>query len=266
MLILFVLTDCHIIFRGNLYASILKRSKRHTQLSSSQLCQAFGCVNGECVASEMRNFRIVCSCFTGYEGKLCDRLACPYDCGKHGTCVKEEEMMYCQCDQGYYGVNCNSTELSSHIDPDTSHRKLTLESNIMPLNSFVNIPKSVRPKTKVFNSKTRKRWFSHKFIPHWKDFHSHAEIDKSVAPDICAPGFKCYHGRCDRESMSYGIFKCLCQENYSGLFCEKKCTLKCKNDGYCTVLDDGHQYCICPFDFTGHYCEKRAKKRYNNTF
>ena len=264
--ILFVLavlhvTDSSVIFHRNyIQGSTPKRNRRHSPLNSSQLCKAFGCVNGECVASEMKNFRIVCSCYAGYEGKLCDRLICPYSCGQHGTCMKEEEMLYCQCDHGYYGVTCNSTTQVNLRDSENNDKPSKIKAKVIPLDPFKAIPKFRRPKTKTFTSKTRRRWFSQKFNPH--RFHSHAEIDTSVSPEQCAPGFKCYHGRCDREAMSYGIFRCLCQENYSGLFCEKKCTLNCYNDGYCTVLDDGHQYCVCPFDFTGHYCEKRATKRY----
>ena len=267
LLILTVVTDSSVIVRRNLDNSYkFKRNKRHSPLNSSQLCKAFGCVNGECVAAEMKNFRIVCSCYTGYEGKLCDRLVCPYYCGRHGTCVKEEEMLYCKCDEGYYGITCNSTmpinspNIDIHDVSTGSRTKLNLKAKVLPLNSFKAKPKFINPKTKGFISKSRKRWFSQKYRPHVKDFHSHAVVDTSVSPEICAPGFKCYHGRCDREKMSYGIFRCLCQENYSGLFCEKRCTLNCLNDGYCTVLDDGHQYCICPFDFTGYYCEKRATK------
>ena len=269
--VLFVLTALSnggVVKQSNLGdSSHSKRTKRHSLLNSSKICKAFGCKNGECVQSELRNYRIICSCYSGYEGRLCDRLVCPYDCGLHGTCVKDEGMLYCKCDRGYLGVSCNSTEVLTKKENDVSKTssakmKLNLNSKLLSIDSVRATSKFVHPKTKTYNEKKRKSWLSHKFRPHPSDFHSHAEIDTSVRPEICAPGFKCYHGRCDRDAMSYGIFRCLCQENYSGLFCEKRCTLNCLNDGYCTVLDDGHQYCVCPFEFTGYYCEKRVTKAF----
>lgn len=271
MFFLTVMADGGIVVNRNLgdYSN-LRRNRRHSALSGSQICKAFGCVNGECVSQELKNFRIVCSCYTGYEGKLCDRLVCPYSCGEHGTCVKDEEMIFCKCDTGFYGVSCNSTTpLDSQRNMENNHSKnsetkLKVEHNtkLSSIPSVKETPKFVHPIAKSLRNKERKAWLVHKSRPHAKDFHSHAEIDTSISPEICAPGFKCYHGRCDREAMSYGIFRCLCHESYSGLFCEKKCTLNCYNDGYCTVLDDGHQYCVCPFDFTGHYCEKQTTKSY----
>ena len=250
-------------------SSYYKRTKRHSVLNSSKICKAFGCKNGECVQSEMRNYRIICSCYSGYEGRLCDRLVCPYDCGPHGTCVKDEGMLYCKCDSGYFGVSCNKTEVNIQTENDVAKSsaadmKLNVNTKLLSIDSVKPTSKFVYPKTKTYKQKKRKAWLSHKFRPHLSDFHSHAEIDTSVKPEICAPGFKCYHGRCDRDAMSYGIFRCLCQESYSGLFCEKRCTLHCLNDGYCTVLDDGHQYCVCPFDFKGYYCEKRVTKTFHN--
>lgn len=227
------------------------RSKRHVILDNEKLCNAVGCVNGYCKESELRNYRIVCECFTGYEGKLCDRLKCPYDCGKHGKCVRNGLTMYCKCDEGYYGRTCDSRAKHSAKMPTHISSKAFMKA----LNSVIfRAPSKYNAKAAV-----KRTWFAHTVSPKIKfsEFHSHAEIDTSVKPDLCAPGFQCYHGRCDRKSiMKYGIFRCRCKKNYAGLFCDKRCTLSCKNNGSCMVLNDGHQKCDCPFSHTGHYCEK----------
>ncbi|KAL4236671.1 hypothetical protein ACF0H5_005055 [Mactra antiquata] len=230
------------------------RPKRHVVLDNNKLCKAFGCVNGHCKESELRNYRIVCECFTGYVGKLCDRLKCPYDCGKHGKCARKGQMMYCKCDAGYYGTKCDSKtqpkpRVTGHIVSKSFLK--ALNGVILGTASNYDAPASVKS-----------RWFAHTVSPKhvkFSEFHSHAEIDTSVKPDLCAPGFQCYHGQCDRQAMNYGVFQCLCNPNYTGLFCEKRCTLSCKNGGTCMVLDDGHQLCSCPFNYTGHYCEKEYR-------
>lgn len=230
------------------------RQKRHVVLDNNKLCKAVGCVNGYCKESELRNYRIVCECFTGYEGTLCDKLKCPYDCGQHGTCARKGSAVYCKCDQGFYGAKCESySQTHPSISTDPQYASTSL---LRVIGSVISVYDAQNP---AMNMKDT--WYSQTASPkHMKfsEFHSHAEIDTSVEPDICAPGFQCYHGNCDREAMSYGLFQCLCKFNYTGLFCEKRCTLDCKNGGTCMVLDDGHQLCSCPFDFTGHYCEKAA--------
>lgn len=232
------------------------RAKRHVVFDNEKLCKAVGCVNGYCKESELRKYRIVCECFTGYEGTLCDKLKCPYDCGKHGTCARKGPILYCKCDKGFYGAKCDSfvqtqSKLSTHI-ASKSLLKALGSMLLGPAPTYSNPDAVITAKND---------WFPHTASPKhvkFSEFHSHAEIDTSVKPDVCAPGFQCYHGHCDREAMAYGLFQCLCKPNYTGLFCEKRCTLNCQNGGTCMVLDDGHQLCSCPFNFTGHYCEKVA--------
>ena len=240
----------------NLNSILQSRQKRHTPLDTSKLCKAFGCKNGHCKESELRKYRIVCECFSGYKGTLCDRLQCPYPCGKHGTCVKTGQSLRCKCNVGYYGLTCNK------------RAKLQKGSGKSMGNQFkglsgIAIPASIgfRTSQPLFKVNQMKGWFSSSISSKlsdikFSDFHSHAVIDTSVKPDVCAPGFQCYHGKCNREALAYGMFQCICKQNFTGLFCEKKCTLKCQNGGHCMVLDDGHQLCSCPFNYGGNYCEK----------
>jgi hypothetical protein len=232
------------------------RAKRHVVFDNTKLCKAVGCVNGFCKESELKKYRIVCECFTGYEGTLCDKLKCPYDCGTHGTCARKGSILYCKCNEGYFGARCDSlAQNQSKPSPKVGSSSMlkAIGSVLLGSANVYETPNAIKT--------ARKNWFANTASPKhvkFSEFHSHAEIDKSVKPDVCVPGFQCYHGHCDRESMAYGLFQCLCKPNYTGLFCEKRCTLKCKNGGSCIVLNDGHQLCSCPFNFTGHYCEKAA--------
>jgi hypothetical protein len=49
-----------------------------------------------------------CSCFDGYEGKACQRTACPNDCSGHGTCEYIEDMYYAATWNDFTGTGFES--------------------------------------------------------------------------------------------------------------------------------------------------------------
>lgn len=91
-----------------------------------------------------------CQCFDGYEGPACERLACPNNCGEHGTCMTigniyklyssevplstvylsnsslfysrwdAEKLTQCICDYGYTGNACELRMCPKGDDPMTS--------------------------------------------------------------------------------------------------------------------------------------------------
>jgi hypothetical protein len=87
-----------------------------------------------------------CSCFDGYEGSSCQRLACSNSCSGHGTCESLKELSAkaagtslsfkadiaaansydlwdgrhyygCKCDPGYFGHDCNQRRCDVGVDP-----------------------------------------------------------------------------------------------------------------------------------------------------
>lgn len=88
----------------------------------------------------------MCQCFPGYEGRACDRTACPNECSGHGTCQSQKqfyrdhaeligqigtnEVEYnaawdatkiygCKCESGFRGPDCSQKECPSSADPQT---------------------------------------------------------------------------------------------------------------------------------------------------
>ena len=86
----------------------------------------------------------ICECFPGYEGRACDRTACPNACSGHGTCqtqkqfyrdhaeligeINNNEVEYtgawdatkiygCKCEAGFRGPDCSLKECPSRTDP-----------------------------------------------------------------------------------------------------------------------------------------------------
>ena len=49
--------------------------------------------------------------------------------------------------------------------------------------------------------------------------------------------------------------QCVCPEDRSGEYCEKKLCEHCRNGGYCSFKDNKNATCICPYPFEGNNCE-----------
>lgn len=71
----------------------------------------------------------VCSCYPGYEGASCQRIACNNKCSGHGQCVltldsnpgyegwDAEASQQCVCDGGYFGADCSQRKCAIGVDP-----------------------------------------------------------------------------------------------------------------------------------------------------
>ncbi|ETV70385.1 hypothetical protein H257_14065 [Aphanomyces astaci] len=81
----------------------------------------------------------LCQCFPGYEGKACERTACPNQCSRRGICLTlktiisygpspptyaawdADKQLGCICDLGYRGPDCSIKECPSGADVLLGH-------------------------------------------------------------------------------------------------------------------------------------------------
>lgn len=85
------------------------------------------------------------------------------------------------------------------------------------------------------------------------------ELDRPCNSDPCLNGGDCIHYN------QYTEFACLCQLEFTGVFCEISVPCKpnpCQNQGKCTQSDDYSFYtCDCTQGFTGTNCENPDSRR-----
>ncbi|KAL3868945.1 hypothetical protein ACJMK2_041693 [Sinanodonta woodiana] len=216
----------------NILMRKLSLIKRQAVVDKSKICKALGCLNGVCKEEAILDFRIVCICNDGFEGKLCDIPICPMPCGRHGKCLLKNNVKQCECGSGYFGPTCNQTSnYELRIQVQTISRNP--EKFISNFKHLSNKPTKDGQLTRSAVEKDLKTW---------------------IRPDVCAPGFECKHGRCDQVLLSENKLRCNCDEGWSGVFCDRPCTMQCQNNGYCYADRYGNQFCICPWGFTGNLC------------
>lgn len=106
-----------------------------------------------------------CECFDGYEGSSCQRMSCATavagtPCSGHGVCLPSEikakaetcgweykKTLYCQCDAGWAGFDCNQRVCPKGVDPLTGKAlmqyRFTLPHNHTLARSLSPIPEDV---------------------------------------------------------------------------------------------------------------------------
>lgn len=101
--------------------------------------------------------------------------------------------------------------------------------------------------------------------------------EKSDSADDCECDCKCgvdntpcERGTCSNDKTKLIGYECACPPGYSGDNCQNsKCTEQpgpCKNDGECSIADDGTQECTCKGFWEGDTCtEVPEGYYYDNT-
>ena len=84
-----------------------------------------------------------------------------------------------------------------------------------------------------------------------KDAYRQACVHDSVQP---CHKFNCVHGECESRNGSYS---CGCRAGWTGIFCNKPCSLDCGPRGQCVVMArGGDPACECQRNYTGLHCDQ----------
>jgi len=187
-------------------------------------CTAAACQNGGVCSVESKR----CKCPASWSGDYCDIPTNGFQCQSSADCNYHAGMCdpsthNCLCNQGYFGVACEASELDGLKCTTSSCQNggicSTFERCICP-----------------------REWGG--------DFCEYPSLGYQCQTnnDGCSG-----HGVCDISTRH-----CRCNEGYYGIRCEisatagQKCMKNCKNGGTCSIAT---KHCICPPGWTGNFCE-----------
>ncbi|XP_048580334.1 von Willebrand factor D and EGF domain-containing protein [Nematostella vectensis] len=191
-------------------------------------CEPSPCLNGgSCTKSGLAHS---CECTPGYEGANCSITK---RCGdapcRHGHCVTRRDALFCQCDFGYYGAEC-----------DRRMDYCKLKPCVVENGWCVNTQQGFRCVCKRGYGGLR----CHK--------------KNACLPDPCAP-----HGICMTRR---GDPFCVCTEGYTGLRCKvviNHCLSNPCLNGVCVSTSSTYT-CRCTVGFKGTRCEHAMNTCYSN--
>lgn len=83
----------------------------------------------------------------------------------------------------------------------------------------------------------------------FKETYTQVCVYDSVQP---CHKFNCVHGECEARNGSYS---CECTAGWTGIFCNKPCSLDCGPNGHCVVMG-GDPACECQHNYTGVRCDE----------
>ncbi|XP_050403178.1 uncharacterized protein LOC126819270 isoform X2 [Patella vulgata] len=185
----------------------------------------FVCQNGYCPSG-----KVECVCDLGWTGPFCD-TPCLLDCGQFGQCKSlGANSQSCVCEEGYTGSNCELHPLSN--DSTTA---ITTSSVPVRTPDTTKIPVSTVTAIRHLN---------------YTDPLQHPVKDRT-----CVPGFVCEHGICHTNDNKSKLLKCVCDDGWIGILCNKKCPLDCGDFGKCGTNENGISYCSCNWTYTGVLCD-----------
>ncbi|CAI2348482.1 unnamed protein product [Caenorhabditis sp. 36 PRJEB53466] len=201
-----------------------------------------------------------CSCDEGFGGDFCEKR-CPLKCGEHDKCMLDQDNTFsCQCQGSHCPGYINVTSKACEENSCNNGRCVAFNGGFLCVcNSGYS---------GSFCEKGYNHCQEHKCYP-----RSECINQKQGYFCSCPPGRSgrycdmpncqmmlgiCNKGKCISNSESDKRFDCICDEGYTGEYCNKdknECLGEkmCLNDGKCINLL-GSYYCDCPPGYTGKWC------------
>lgn len=175
------------------------------------------CKNGQCIKNLNEEYE--CKCNDGYYSEFCEYNNCENNC--KGQCVIRNSQIYCVCELGFVGDNCEKCEIGYYSE------------ECLPCNC---------PQNQICNEGLQ-------------------GTGRCKSPDLCITNEQCNliqnecaGGLCI-EDENENRKKCKCYSEYYGEYCENKCK-NCGMHGKCDSGSKGTGKCICDQGYTGETCEK----------
>jgi hypothetical protein len=190
----------------------------------------------------------VCSCMSGWTGKLCQTPPCPTElkgasCTGHGTCLESQE---CECDYEFTGKACNL--LSCATKNDCSKHGICNNGTCVCNAGWGHddCSEKVYPECPLGCNGVGECKRGKCFCPPGYYGDSCQNTYNMCTPENCNG-----HGACN-------ITVCLCENGWKGSGCEteiKSCPNSCSNHGICDTVTGK---CSCNEKWTGLGCEEKA--------
>ncbi|XP_055886564.1 uncharacterized protein LOC106062301 isoform X2 [Biomphalaria glabrata] len=234
------------------------------------------CIHGYCDIGSMQ-----CLCDPGWKGQLCNEK-CDLNCGPHGRCRENSEYtMFCACDTGYTGANCQTNTLSnvsSTAGPSThasmqdgnansmwysgdspkqdtpSTSTSTSTTSVAPTDSTSTKPTDITTSAPTDSTSTapRETTSAAANATAASTMTTEAAVKPRTLEDRqCLPNIICQFGYCYRGD---GNMFCLCDPGFGGMLCGETCPVDCGRYGSCAMAG-GKPFCRCLKGYSGVPCK-----------
>uniref|UniRef100_A0A0K0DZQ7 C-type lectin domain-containing protein n=1 Tax=Strongyloides stercoralis TaxID=6248 RepID=A0A0K0DZQ7_STRER len=245
----------------------------------------------DCINGYEKNFNknIICNEYGEWideNGQIFDNLKCIKKinnnilnctsiggCKNNGICILENNLLKCQCKDGYYGLNCQYYNINCNNNNNRRKRCL-IDPKITPLYNFYNkcicMDKYFVENDNLCKNNLCQYNGNCKLINNKNNYCNCSgeltDMNCEKNYDICkiVGGDKGYcnnHGKC---IVKYKKPFCECMFLWKGKHCETPINICEKNINYClnngkclSIIGSSFPVCKCPKMFYGNRCEKK---------
>ncbi|XP_077966187.1 uncharacterized protein LOC120340754 isoform X2 [Styela clava] len=223
-------------------------------------CASNPCKNdGECT-DEVNKF--ICNCKPGWSGEICSTNiddCSPNPCKNGGACKDKLNDFECSCKSPWSGKTCDKKEESVPTPKPTPKPKPEKKKYCVP-----------NPCRNGGSCTEKKEDFECKCDDGWEGKTCESKVKEPEKQDF-DPNDPCSSAPCLNEAecvdMGDGTVFCICQDGFSGDFCEEGENVcipnPCKNAGTCIAWHESYT-CTCAAGWTGENCDKDVNECASN--